>query len=107
MINQVIETVKESINREYISRNQLDILEATNEKLHSLIIPYAGPECNTFIKSMNNNIQRILLNNVKARNAYIGRKPGTKFPIKDLTKTQYEHDLIYYSKCVEPNFNET
>ena len=107
MINQVIETVKESINREYVSRNQLDILEATNEKLHSLIIPYAGPECNTFIKSMNNNIQRILLNNVKARTAYIGRKPGTKFPIKDLTKTQYEHDLIYYSKCVEPNFNET
>ena len=29
MINQVIETVKETINTENISRNQLNVLEAT------------------------------------------------------------------------------
>ena len=52
---------------------------------------------------MNNNIQRILLNNVKTRITYTGRKLGTKFQIKDLTKNQHEHDLIYYNKCPEPN----
>ena len=55
---------------------------------------------------MNNNIQRILPNNVKIRIPYTGRKLGTKFQIKDITKNQYEHDLIYYSKCPEPNYNE-
>ena len=55
---------------------------------------------------MNNNIQQILPNNVKTRITYTGRKLGTKFQMKDLTKNQDEHDLIYYSKCPEPNCNE-
>ena len=60
MISQVIETVKETMNTENISANQLDILEANN----SLILPCAGLKGNNIIKSMNNNIQRILPNNV-------------------------------------------
>ena len=48
------------------------------------------------IKSMNNSIQQILPNDVKTRITYTGRKLGTKFQIKDLTKNQHEHDLIYY-----------
>ena len=51
---------------------------------------------------MNNNIQRILPNNVKTWITYTGRKFGSKFQIKDLTKNQHKHDLIYYSKCPEP-----
>ena len=57
MINQVMETVKETTKIENISTNQLDILEANNDKLHPLILPYAGPKGNNIIKSMNNNIQ--------------------------------------------------
>ena len=57
MINQVMETVKETTNIENISTKQLDILEANNDKLHPLILPYAGPKGNNIIKSMNNNIQ--------------------------------------------------
>ena len=55
---------------------------------------------------MNNNIQQILPKNVKTRITYTGRKLGTKFQMKDLTKNQDKHDLIYYSKCPEPNCNE-
>ena len=33
MINQVMEKLKERINTEYISANQLDILKANNDKL--------------------------------------------------------------------------
>ena len=57
MINQVMETVKETINTETISTNQLGTLEANNDKLHSLILPYAGPKGKNIIKSRNNNIQ--------------------------------------------------
>ena len=103
MINQVMERVKETINTETISTNQLGTLEANNDKLHSLILPYAGPKGKSIIKSMNNNMQQILPNNVKTRITYTGRKLGTKFQIKDLTKNQHEYDLIYYSKCPEPN----
>ena len=103
MINQVMETVKETNNTETTSANELDTLETNNEKLHSLILPYAGPKGKSIIKSMNNNMQQILPNNVKTRITYTGRKLGTKFQIKDRTKNQHEHDLIYYSKCPEPN----
>ena len=77
--------------------------KANNDKLLSLILPYASPKSKNIIKSMKNNIQRILPNNVKTRISYTGRKLGVKFQIKDLTKNQHEHDLIYYSKCQEPN----
>ena len=58
------------------------------------------------IKSMNNNIQGILPNNVKTRITYTGRKLSTKFQIKDLTKIQPGNDLIFYSKCRKANYNE-
>ena len=60
-----METVKETINTETTTTNQLDTLEANNDKLHYLILPYAGPKGKNIIKSMNNNIQQILPNNVK------------------------------------------
>ena len=100
-----MKTVKATINTENISTNQSDILEANNDKLHFPILPYAGPKDNNIIKSMNSNIQRIPPNNVKARITYTGRKLGTKSQIKDLTKNQDGHDLIYYCKCPEPNCN--
>ena len=103
MINQVMETVKETINTETISANQLGTLEANNDKLHSLTLPYAGPKGKNIIKSINNNIKRILPNNVKTGITYTGRKLDTKFQIKDLTKNQHQYDLICYSKCPEPN----
>ena len=52
---------------------------------------------------MNNDIQRIIPNNVKTRIAYTGRGVGTKFQMKDLTKNQHEHDLTYYDKSPEAN----
>ena len=55
---------------------------------------------------MNDNIQRILPNNVKTKITYTGRKLGAKFQMKDLTKNQHEHDLIYYRKCGIPNCKE-
>ena len=98
-----METVKETINTETISTNQLGTFEANYDKLHSLILPYAGPKGKNVIKSMNNNIQQILPNNVKTRITYTARKLCTKFQIKDLTKNQHEHDIIHYSKCLEPH----
>ena len=56
MINEVMEIVKWTINKETIPTNQLCILEANNDKLHYLILPYAGLKGNNIIKSMNNNI---------------------------------------------------
>ena len=94
MIIKVMKTVKETINTETILTNQLGTLQVNNDKVHFLILAYDGPKGKNIIKSMNNNIQRNLLNNVKSRITDTDRKLGTKFQIKGLTKNQHEHDLI-------------
>ena len=55
---------------------------------------------------MNNSLKRILPDNVKTRVTYTGQKLSTKLQIKDKTKDQHKHDLVYYSKCPEPTCNE-
>ena len=59
------------------------------------------------IKTMNNSLKRILPDNAKTRVTYTGQKLSVKFQIKDKTKYQHKHDLVYYcSKCPEPTCNE-
>ena len=77
MIIKVMKTVKETINTETISTNQLGTLQGNNVKVHFLILAYGGPKGKNIIKSMNNNIQRNLFNNVKIRITYTDRKLGT------------------------------
>ena len=72
----------------------------------SLYYQYTGPKGNNVTKSINNNIQRIRPNNMKSRITYTGRKLGIMFQVKDLTKNQHEHGLIYYSKCPKQNCNQ-
>ena len=43
---------------------------------------------------------------MKTKITYTGRKLGSTLQIKDLTKNQHEHDLIYCSKCPESNFDK-
>ena len=74
--------------------------------MYSLILPYAVPKGNTIYKTVNNNLKPILPNNVKIRVAYTGQKLGTKFQIKDKTKDQGKHDLVYYNKCLQPACNK-
>ena len=81
-----METVKETLNTEKISTSQIDILETNADKWQPLILPYTLLKSNNIIKSMNNNIHRILPNNVKTRIPYSGINLGNKSQIKDLTK---------------------
>ena len=45
-----METVKETVNTAAILTNQLGSLEANNDKLHSLILPFADPKGKNIIR---------------------------------------------------------
>ena len=55
---------------------------------------------------MNNSLKRFLPGNVKTKVRYTGQKLGTKFQIKNQTKEQHKHDLVYCRKCPEPTCNK-
>ena len=106
VIDQVSTSFQENINKSKSSEYYHDTSEQPAEKMYSLILPYAGPKGNSIIKTMKNNLNRILPDNVKTRVTYSGQKLSTKLQIKDKTKDQHKHDLVYYSKCPEPTCNE-
>ena len=63
----------------------LDTSEQPIKKLYSLILQYAVRKSNTIIKTMDNSLKRILLDNVKTRVANTGQKLAKKCQIKNKT----------------------
>ena len=106
IIDQVSTSFQENINNIKSSEHYPDTSEQPVEKMYSLILLYARPKGNSIIKTMNNNLKHVSPNNVKTRVTYTGQKLSTKLQIKDKTKDQHKHELVYYSKCPEPTCNE-
>ena len=106
VIDQVSTSIRKNINKSESSEYYPDTSEQPVEKIHSLILPYAEPKGSTIIKTMNNSLKRFLADNVKTRVRNTGQKFGKKFQIKDKTKDQHKHHLLYYSQCPELTCDE-
>ena len=78
----------------------------TLEKQTLLVLPYQGKKGDHILKSFKKGMRKILLNNVKPRIAFTGRKVGTSFQIKDKTEIKHNHDIVYYNECPEEQCNE-
>ena len=52
-------------------------------------------------------MNKILPNKHKATLVYTGTKLDSNFNIKDITKKERKHDLVYSVKCPEETCNET
>ena len=52
-------------------------------------------------------MNKILPDKHKATLVYTGTKLGSNFNIKDITKNEHKHDLVYSVKCPEETYNET
>ena len=101
VIDQVSTSFQENINKSKSSEYYPDTLEQPVEKMHSLILPYAGPKSNTIIKTMNNSLKRILPDNVKTRVTYTGQKLGTKFQNKDKNKRINTNTILFVTINVQ------
>ena len=51
-------------------------------------------------------LKRLLPTNVDPRIAYTGTKLGSCFHIKDKTKIEHQHDLVYEVGCPNPTCNK-
>ena len=82
------------------------LLSVTFEKQPLLVLTYQGKKGDHILKSFKKGMRKILLNNVKPRIAFTGRKVGTSFQIKDKTEMKHNHDIVYYNECPEEQCNE-
>ena len=72
-------------------------VEEIEQKRHLLILPYQRDRGNTLV----NSLQKRLHNLLNTQVTYIGKKLSTCFNIKDQTKFEHQHDIVYHGKCRE------
>ena len=68
-------------------------------KNHFLLLPYKGGKVEHLIKSMKRRISKLLPPENKTQVAYTGKKLSTCFNVKDQSKFEHQHDVVYYVDC--------
>ena len=75
----------------------------TNENKNSLILPYAGQKGELITRKLKKDLKNILPSETEI--VFTGTKLSSFFSCKDTTKSEHQHDLIYYAKCPEETCN--
>ena len=76
---------------------------SNNEKIHCLMLPYQGDKGSNLLKSMKRYVSKLLPEHTKLEITFTGKKLNSCFSIKDKTKFEHQHDLVYYVKFTEPS----
>ena len=96
VINKVIDDAEK-----IPSANEND--SSSNDKAHRLMLPYQGDKGSNLLKSMKRYVSKLLPEHTKLEITFTGKKLNSCFSIKDKTKFEHQHDLVYYVKFTEPS----
>ena len=66
-----------------------------------MILPSQGDRGNTLVKSLQKRLHNLLPDHINTQVTYTGKKLSTCFNIKDQTKFEQQHDIVYHDKCPE------
>ena len=86
-----------------------DVVEKRNgneENQHLLLVPYQGKKRDFGIKSMKKRMKTLLATNIRTKLAFTGSKLSTCFQVKDKTKFEHNHDIVYHGICPETDCSE-
>ena len=68
-----------------------------------LLLPYQRDKDIGITKSLKRNLNKHLPNNGKTEVAFSGQKLSTRFNVKNMTKFEYKHDVLYLGKYPKQN----
>ena len=90
-----------------IERSTINQTAQNEQDKHNLVVlPYAGNKGENILKSMTKLSTRVLPCNTKTCAVYSRTKLSSKFQLKDQTKKDHQHDVVYYAKCPEEQCTE-
>ena len=115
VIKQILTQTEKQQERNNMNNNNNDDSNTNNEnsftnennsqmsgkQLSFITLPHKGQQGEKVLKSFKTTLHRSLPNNIEAKVVYTGTKLGSNFQIKDKTKFDHKHDLVYYVKCPE------
>ena len=67
------------------------------------MLPYQGDKGSNLLKSMKRYVSKLLPEHTKLEITFTGKKLNSCFSIKDKTKFEHQHDLVYFVNCTEPS----
>ena len=70
------------------------------------MVPYQGGKGEQVIKLARKTTKRLLISNIKVQVSFTGHKLSSCFNIKDKTKFEQRHDVIYLGTCPETTCND-
>ena len=76
------------------------------EKQHLLLVPYQGKKRDFIIKSVKKRMKNLLPTNIRTKIGFTGSKLSTCFQLKDKTKFEHNHDIVYQCTCPETDCSE-
>ena len=111
VVKKILKEEKEKIdNRNNADKNkhtiQTDVKFESKDKSHLLLLPYQGEQGLHLTKSLKRNLKSLLPSTVKANIGFTSKKLSTCFQIKEQTKFEHKHDIIYLATCPEDNCSE-
>ena len=91
--------------------NKIEVTQTSNQtsekhddKKHLVMISYQGGR-GEIIKKVRKTIKRLLPSNINVQVSFTGKKLSSCFNIKDKTKFEQRHDVIYPGTCPETTCN--
>ena len=91
--------IKKVLQQAKQQQQQQQITADAARKNHFLLLPYKGEKGEHLIKSMKRRISKLLPPEIKTQVAYTGKKLSTCFNVKDQSKFEHQHDVVYYADC--------
>ena len=69
-----------------------------------LNLPYGGERGQQLMQKLQKNIKNTFKGKVQLRTTYTPCKLGSRFPVKDKTKLEHQHNVCYHIKCANKKY---
>ena len=105
-VENIIKNELEKENVDITNKPQTNTTDNSETKLQ-LFLPFSGKQGIQLLSKMKKQLKKRIPSNVKTCITYEGTKLSTQFPVKDRTKFEYRHNIVYFSCCPNVTCNET
>ena len=106
IVKSIIKNELEKENADITNEPQTNTTDNSETKLQ-LFLPFSGKQGTQLLSKMKRRLKKSIPSNVKTCITCEGTKFLTQFPVKDRTKFEHRHNIVYFSRRPNVTCNET
>ena len=107
VIKQIFAEVEQKYKPQNIEDSYSNVINTESGNIrHLLVLPYQGEQGSRLVNSLKRIITKLLPKATQLEFGFTGSKLSTNFQIKDKTKFEHNHDVVYLGTCPENNYSD-